>query len=168
MEGMLVSGSWERTVDMYVRRRYILDNFCGSSLRSPCVCASRSRSIEYRVTVCVDTFKPQRENRFEFRVDVRQCELLHEMNRERLPLLLREANSNLSLLFATLCVIDIFGVFPIIALPRAIVECGKFFFAYFAFTAMTDSRYRTPWHSTTLTVLRKRRETFVNKFNKLA
>ncbi|XP_076642845.1 solute carrier family member mahogany isoform X2 [Halictus rubicundus] len=48
------------------------------------------------------------------------------MNRERLPLLLREANSNLSLLFATLCVIDIFGVFPIIALPRAIVECGLY------------------------------------------
>lgn len=111
----------------------ILDNFCGSSLRSPCVCASRPRSIEYRVTVCVDTFKPQRENRFEFRVDVRQCELLSEMNRERLPLLLREANSNLSLLFATLCVIDIFGVFPIIALPRAIVECGKFSLPIFVY-----------------------------------
>ena len=47
------------------------------------------------------------------------------MNRERVPLLFREANSDLSLLFATLCVVDIFGVFPIIALPRAIVQCGK-------------------------------------------
>ncbi|XP_076619157.1 solute carrier family member mahogany isoform X1 [Colletes latitarsis] len=48
------------------------------------------------------------------------------MNRERLPLLFRDAKSDLSLLFATLCVIDIFGVFPIIALPRAIVQCGLY------------------------------------------
>ncbi|XP_076662667.1 solute carrier family member mahogany isoform X2 [Andrena cerasifolii] len=48
------------------------------------------------------------------------------MNRERVPLLFREANSDLSLLFATLCVVDIFGVFPIIALPRAIVQCGLY------------------------------------------
>ncbi|XP_076235613.1 solute carrier family member mahogany isoform X2 [Calliopsis andreniformis] len=48
------------------------------------------------------------------------------MNRERLPLLFGDSNSDLSLLFATLCVIDIFGVFPIIALPRAIVQCGLY------------------------------------------
>ncbi|XP_053970715.1 uncharacterized protein LOC128872256 isoform X1 [Hylaeus volcanicus] len=48
------------------------------------------------------------------------------MNRERLPLLFRNVNSDLSLLFATLCVIDIFGVFPIIALPRTIVQCGLY------------------------------------------
>nr|XP_018916094.1 PREDICTED: uncharacterized protein LOC109043358 [Bemisia tabaci] len=30
----------------------------------------------------------------------------------------------LSLFFASLCVIDLFGVFPIVALPRAIVDCG--------------------------------------------
>ncbi|KZC10730.1 PREDICTED: uncharacterized protein LOC107188805 [Dufourea novaeangliae] len=48
------------------------------------------------------------------------------MNRERRPLLYRDANSELSLFFATLCVIDIFGVFPIIALPRAIVQCGLY------------------------------------------
>ncbi|XP_034191231.1 solute carrier family member mahogany isoform X3 [Osmia lignaria lignaria] len=49
------------------------------------------------------------------------------MNNERLPLLFKDsANSDLSLLFATLCVIDIFGVFPIIALPRSIVQCGLY------------------------------------------
>lgn len=41
-----------------------------------------------------------------------------------IPLLPRK-DSGLSLLFATLCVVDIFGVFPIIALPRAIVQCGE-------------------------------------------
>ncbi|KAK9296608.1 hypothetical protein QLX08_009442 [Tetragonisca angustula] len=46
--------------------------------------------------------------------------------RERLPLLFKDTNSDLSLLFATLCVIDIFGVFPIIALPRSIVQCGLY------------------------------------------
>nr|XP_003704137.1 PREDICTED: uncharacterized protein LOC100883108 [Megachile rotundata] len=49
------------------------------------------------------------------------------MNNERLPLLFKgSSNSDLSLLFATLCVIDIFGVFPIIALPRSIVQCGLY------------------------------------------
>lgn len=33
---------------------------------------------------------------------------------------------NLSLFFATLCVIDLFGVFPIVALPEAIISCGEF------------------------------------------
>ncbi|XP_043274376.1 amino acid transporter AVT1B isoform X2 [Venturia canescens] len=46
------------------------------------------------------------------------------MNRERIPLLYKDINSGLSLIFATLCIVDIFGVFPIIALPRAIVQCG--------------------------------------------
>lgn len=32
----------------------------------------------------------------------------------------------LSLFYATLCVIDLFGVFPIVALPRAIITCGLF------------------------------------------
>ncbi|BES92977.1 Vesicular inhibitory amino acid transporter [Nesidiocoris tenuis] len=30
----------------------------------------------------------------------------------------------LTLFFATCCIVDLFGVFPVIALPRAIVECG--------------------------------------------
>ncbi|XP_018357884.1 PREDICTED: proton-coupled amino acid transporter 4 [Trachymyrmex cornetzi] len=38
----------------------------------------------------------------------------------------KNGNSGLSLFFATLCVIDIFGVFPIIALPRSIVQCGLY------------------------------------------
>ncbi|XP_033230896.1 amino acid transporter AVT1B [Belonocnema kinseyi] len=48
------------------------------------------------------------------------------MNRERIPLLFKELKSGLSVAFATLCIIDIFGVFPIIALPRAIVQCGLY------------------------------------------
>lgn len=31
----------------------------------------------------------------------------------------------LSLGFATLCVVDLFGVFPIIALPATLISCGK-------------------------------------------
>ncbi|KAH0954952.1 hypothetical protein HN011_000195 [Eciton burchellii] len=46
------------------------------------------------------------------------------MSRETIPLYLKDANSGLSLLFATLCIIDIFGVFPIITLPRTIIQCG--------------------------------------------
>ncbi|XP_003399783.3 amino acid transporter AVT1B [Bombus terrestris] len=59
-------------------------------------------------------------------IDVGQCESFLIMNREKQPLLFKDANSDLSLLFATLCVIDIFGVFPIIALPRSIVQCGLY------------------------------------------
>ncbi|XP_059611713.1 proton-coupled amino acid transporter 3 [Phlebotomus argentipes] len=33
---------------------------------------------------------------------------------------------NLSVFFATLCVIDLFGVFPIVALPEAIISCGPY------------------------------------------
>ncbi|XP_015520927.1 uncharacterized protein mah [Neodiprion pinetum] len=47
------------------------------------------------------------------------------MERERIPLMYRPSEpAGLSLLFATLCMVDIFGVFPIIALPRAIIQCG--------------------------------------------
>ncbi|XP_046751519.1 amino acid transporter AVT1C isoform X2 [Diprion similis] len=47
------------------------------------------------------------------------------MERERTPLLYKCSESaGLSLLFATLCMVDIFGVFPIITLPRAIIQCG--------------------------------------------
>lgn len=51
----------------------------------------------------------------------------HIMNPERISLIHQETKSGLSIFFATLCIVDIFGVFPIIALPRAIVQCGKFF-----------------------------------------
>ncbi|XP_059488359.1 uncharacterized protein LOC132204082 [Neocloeon triangulifer] len=37
---------------------------------------------------------------------------------------LPQQGSGLSLLFATLCIVDLFGVFPIVALPRAIINCG--------------------------------------------
>ncbi|KAL2721402.1 amino acid transporter AVT1C [Vespula maculifrons] len=48
------------------------------------------------------------------------------MIHESAPLLFKDVNSDLSLFFATLCIVDIFGVFPIIALPSAIVQCGLF------------------------------------------
>lgn len=32
----------------------------------------------------------------------------------------------MSLFYATLCVIDLFGVFPIVALPSAIISCGLY------------------------------------------
>ncbi|KAI4497536.1 hypothetical protein M0802_007306 [Mischocyttarus mexicanus] len=48
------------------------------------------------------------------------------MIRESVPLLFKDVNSDLSLFFATLCIVDIFGVFPIIALPSSIVQCGLF------------------------------------------
>ncbi|CAB3374107.1 Hypothetical predicted protein [Cloeon dipterum] len=37
---------------------------------------------------------------------------------------LPQQGSGLSVVFATLCIVDLFGVFPIIALPRAIINCG--------------------------------------------
>lgn len=39
--------------------------------------------------------------------------------------ILPQQGSGLSLVFATLCIIDLFGVFPIIVLPRAIINCGE-------------------------------------------
>jgi hypothetical protein len=33
-------------------------------------------------------------------------------------------NASLSLFFAILCVVDLFGVFPIVALPKSIISCG--------------------------------------------
>lgn len=48
------------------------------------------------------------------------------MELERSSLLNNEINSGLNVFFATLCIIDIFGVFPIIALPHAMVQCGEF------------------------------------------
>ncbi|KAK9498655.1 hypothetical protein O3M35_003236 [Rhynocoris fuscipes] len=33
-------------------------------------------------------------------------------------------NNHLTLFFATCCIIDLFGIFPVIALPRTIIDCG--------------------------------------------
>lgn len=38
----------------------------------------------------------------------------------------RKKNGSLSLFYATLCVIDLFGVFPIVALPSSIISCGLY------------------------------------------
>ncbi|XP_047347609.1 amino acid transporter AVT1C isoform X2 [Vespa velutina] len=46
------------------------------------------------------------------------------MIHESVPLIFKDVNSDLSLFFSTLCIIDIFGVFPIIALPSAIIQCA--------------------------------------------
>ncbi|XP_044729439.1 uncharacterized protein LOC123292790 [Chrysoperla carnea] len=44
---------------------------------------------------------------------------------EQKPLLNNNDNTNkLSLFFATLCIIDVFGVYPIITLPGAVIKCG--------------------------------------------
>ncbi|XP_058058636.1 uncharacterized protein LOC131209560 [Anopheles bellator] len=37
-----------------------------------------------------------------------------------------DGSRQLSLFFATLCVIDLFGVFPIVALPKSIISCGLY------------------------------------------
>lgn len=37
-----------------------------------------------------------------------------------------KTTKNLSVFFATLCIIDLFGVFPIVALPEAIISCGLY------------------------------------------
>lgn len=37
-----------------------------------------------------------------------------------------ETSKKLSLFFASLCVIDLFGVFPIITLPKSLISCGNF------------------------------------------
>jgi len=38
---------------------------------------------------------------------------------------LPQQGGGLTLVFATLCIVDLFGVFPIVALPRAIINCGE-------------------------------------------
>ncbi|XP_054264435.1 uncharacterized protein LOC128987555 isoform X2 [Macrosteles quadrilineatus] len=40
------------------------------------------------------------------------------------PLVSPAGSTGLSVLFSTLCIIDLFGVFPVVALPRAIIGCG--------------------------------------------
>lgn len=37
-----------------------------------------------------------------------------------------DSGKKLTLFFATLCVIDLFGVFPIVTLPRSLISCGYF------------------------------------------
>ncbi|KAG5319088.1 S36A4 protein, partial [Acromyrmex heyeri] len=56
----------------------------------------------------------------------------------------KNGNSGLSLLFATLCIIDIFGVFPIIALPRSIVQCGRSWIIAIALDPQISQKNRYP------------------------
>lgn len=34
-------------------------------------------------------------------------------------------NTGLSVALATACIVDVFGVFPLVTLPKAIIQCGK-------------------------------------------
>lgn len=35
------------------------------------------------------------------------------------------ANTGLSVVLATACIVDVFGVFPLVTLPKAVIQCGK-------------------------------------------
>lgn len=52
---------------------------------------------------------------------------ISQLKNERLLNLLqiRSETRGLSVFFAALCVIDLFGVFPIVALPSGLISCGK-------------------------------------------
>lgn len=41
------------------------------------------------------------------------------------PTIFVNLQKSLSVFFATLCVVDLFGVFPIVTLPKAIISCGQ-------------------------------------------
>lgn len=36
-----------------------------------------------------------------------------------------ETAGGLSVLFTVLCIVDLFGVFPVVALPKSIIACGE-------------------------------------------
>lgn len=35
------------------------------------------------------------------------------------------SKGGLSVIFAIMCIIDLFGVFPVVALPKSVISCGK-------------------------------------------
>lgn len=51
-----------------------------------------------------------------------------EEDTENIPLIRRNStlNNGLSLIFAIICIVDVFGVFPIVALPKTIINCGYY------------------------------------------
>lgn len=53
---------------------------------------------------------------------------ISQLRSERILNLLqiRSETRGLTVFFATLCVIDLFGVFPIVTLPSALISCGLF------------------------------------------
>lgn len=56
-------------------------------------------------------------------------------------------SQRLSLFYATLCVIDLFGVFPIVALPSSIISCGLYGIplVLFVITLQIYTAVRTIW-----------------------
>ncbi|KAL0118936.1 hypothetical protein PUN28_009517 [Cardiocondyla obscurior] len=91
---------------------------------------SHSYSIQYRVTLVLRRSAHRGKNRSRFLPLGEHClfqychVVLSNMNFE--SVMWKNGNSKLSLFFATLCIIDIFGVFPIITLPQSIVQCGLY------------------------------------------
>lgn len=52
----------------------------------------------------------------------------HQDDEEQIPKnppIFLNLQKSLSVFFATLCVVDLFGVFPIVTLPKAIISCGQ-------------------------------------------
>lgn len=49
------------------------------------------------------------------------------MERSETTLLLnsKQSTNKLSVIFAIICIVDVFGVFPVVALPKAIIDCGR-------------------------------------------
>lgn len=47
-------------------------------------------------------------------------------------------NKGLNTLLATFCVIDLFGVFPIVALPAAVISCGIYGFPLLLFVIIVQ------------------------------
>lgn len=48
-----------------------------------------------------------------------------------------ETTGGLSVLFTILCIVDLFGVFPVVALPKSVIACGKY---------LTSKTYKIyPW-----------------------
>lgn len=56
-----------------------------------------------------------------------------------------EEAHGLSLFFAVICIVDVFGVFPIVALPKAIIQCGKITYLIFFVLITYFFIFRVVW-----------------------
>jgi hypothetical protein len=65
--------------------------------------------------------------------------LKNPIDRQYLQLVQSDGGKKLSVFFAALCVIDLFGVFPIVTLPKSLISCGYYGFPLiiFVFTLQT-------------------------------
>lgn len=77
--------------------------------------------VQFNVRKRLTDLYRRQKSRFRNRNDVSRANKLSPAKETR----------GLSLGFATLCVVDLFGVFPIVALPAALIACGiKFIFIF--------------------------------------